>query len=127
MRDVPTHVPPSQSPRPTAHQQERGPASSTRNSRWVLPPLFPSSAPFSLSLPFLLPSSHKSEYAERCLRCTGCRPEDRARIVDAICAAPIGFSNDAVQRCLEAATGPEERRQIVACMRGRIVDLTMHC
>ncbi|KAJ7788649.1 hypothetical protein B0H14DRAFT_2279472, partial [Mycena olivaceomarginata] len=52
---------------------------------------------------------------------------DRARIVDAICAdggeilmhRSVGFSNDAVQRCVEAATGPEERRQIVACMRYR--------
>ncbi|KAJ7815194.1 hypothetical protein B0H14DRAFT_2375543 [Mycena olivaceomarginata] len=52
-------------------------------------------------------------------------PEDRARIVDAICAdgreilmhRSVRFSNDAIQRCLEAATGPEERRQIVACMR----------
>ncbi|KAJ7794368.1 hypothetical protein B0H14DRAFT_3888742 [Mycena olivaceomarginata] len=59
-------------------------------------------------------------------------PEDRARIVDAICAdgreilmhrsaRPFlfssWFSNDAVQRCLEAATGPEEHRWIVACMR----------
>ncbi|KAJ7906810.1 phospholipase C/P1 nuclease domain-containing protein [Mycena leptocephala] len=33
------------------------------------------------------------------------------------------FSNWAVQRRLEAATGPEERHKIVACMCGRIVDL----
>ncbi|KAJ7835815.1 hypothetical protein B0H14DRAFT_3461057 [Mycena olivaceomarginata] len=31
------------------------------------------------------------------------------------------------ERCLEAATGPEERRKIVACMRGRIVDLATNC
>jgi hypothetical protein len=60
----------------------------------------------------------------------------------------LGFSNWAVQRCLEAAMGPEERRKIVACMRyvilpphflflvrilmislhsGRIVDLATNC
>ncbi|KAJ7791833.1 hypothetical protein B0H14DRAFT_2933994, partial [Mycena olivaceomarginata] len=32
-----------------------------------------------------------------------------------------------VQRCLEATTGPEEHRKIVACMRGRIVDLAPNC
>ncbi|KAJ7738697.1 hypothetical protein B0H14DRAFT_2991898 [Mycena olivaceomarginata] len=53
----------------------------------------------------------------------------------------IGLSNWAVQRCVEATTGPEERRKIVACMRyichlpppylfphgGRIVDLAPNC
>ncbi|KAK7002347.1 armadillo-type protein [Favolaschia claudopus] len=58
--------------------------------------------------------------------------EERARIVDAICARGgemmmHRFGNWAVQRCLEAATGPEERRKIVACMRGRIVDLATNC
>ncbi|KAJ7925702.1 armadillo-type protein [Mycena leptocephala] len=52
-------------------------------------------------------------------------PEERARIVDAICAH--GFSNWAVQGCLEAATDPEKRRKIVACMRSRIVDLATNC
>ncbi|KAJ7189796.1 armadillo-type protein, partial [Mycena pura] len=58
-------------------------------------------------------------------------PEERARIVDAICAWGAEmmhrFGNWAVQRCLEAATGPEERRKIVGCMRGRIVDLATNC
>ncbi|KAJ7208980.1 armadillo-type protein [Mycena pura] len=59
-------------------------------------------------------------------------PEERARIVDAICARGAEmmmhrFGNWAVQRCLEAATGPEERRKIVGCMRGRIVDLATNC
>ncbi|KAJ7713801.1 armadillo-type protein [Mycena metata] len=57
-------------------------------------------------------------------------PEERARIVDAICARGgemIMHPNWAVQRCLEAATGPEERRKIVACIRGRIVDLATNC
>ncbi|KAJ7266037.1 armadillo-type protein [Mycena rebaudengoi] len=37
------------------------------------------------------------------------------------------FGNWAVQCCLEAATSPEERRKIVACMRGRIVDFATNC
>ncbi|KAJ7703824.1 armadillo-type protein [Mycena metata] len=47
-------------------------------------------------------------------------PEERARIIDAICARGeemIMHRNWTVQRCLEGTTGPEERRQIVACMR----------
>ncbi|KAF7354483.1 ARM repeat-containing protein [Mycena venus] len=59
-------------------------------------------------------------------------PEERARIVDAICARGAEmmmhrFGNWAVQRCLEAATVPEERRKIVACMHGRVVDLATNC
>ncbi|KAJ7815203.1 hypothetical protein B0H14DRAFT_3476480 [Mycena olivaceomarginata] len=119
MRDVPTHAPLLQSPRPTAHHQERGPAaeqSLTRRSRGFflrssLPPTF---------LPQVRVCVNAAQAAG---------PEARAHIVDAICAdggviliAPIAM--DTVQRCLEAVTGPEERRQIVACMRGCIVDLT---
>jgi hypothetical protein len=42
------------------------------------------------------------------------------------------FGNWAVQRYLEAATGPEKRYKIIACMRyalhsGRIVDLATNC
>ncbi|KAG1724869.1 hypothetical protein EDB19DRAFT_293756 [Suillus lakei] len=37
------------------------------------------------------------------------------------------FGNWAVQRCLEAAATPEERRKIVNCMRGRVVDLATNC
>lgn len=37
------------------------------------------------------------------------------------------FGNWAVQRCLEAAATAEERRKIVSCMRGRIVDLATNC
>ncbi|KAJ7460253.1 hypothetical protein FB451DRAFT_1045455, partial [Mycena latifolia] len=48
-------------------------------------------------------------------------PEERGRIVDAICARGgevmmHRFRSWAVQHCLEAATGPEKRRKIVACM-----------
>ncbi|KAJ7852666.1 armadillo-type protein [Mycena olivaceomarginata] len=59
-------------------------------------------------------------------------PEERGRIVDAICARGgemmmHRFGNWAVQRCFEAATGTDERRKIVACMRGRVVDLATNC
>ncbi|KAJ7879330.1 hypothetical protein B0H13DRAFT_2346152 [Mycena leptocephala] len=58
-------------------------------------------------------------------------PEERARIVDAICARGgemmMWFKNWAVQRCLESARGPEECCKIVACMRSRIVDLATNC
>ncbi|KAG5643152.1 hypothetical protein DXG03_001514 [Asterophora parasitica] len=58
--------------------------------------------------------------------------EERAKIVDAICARGFEmmahrFGNWAVQRCLEAASVPEERRKIVACMRGRVVELATNC
>ncbi|CAL1694703.1 unnamed protein product [Somion occarium] len=58
--------------------------------------------------------------------------EERAKIVDAICARGFEmmahrFGNWAVQRCLEASASVEERRQIVACMRGRVVDLATNC
>ncbi|KAF8640907.1 hypothetical protein AX17_000555 [Amanita inopinata Kibby_2008] len=58
--------------------------------------------------------------------------EERAKIVDAICARGFEmmahrFGNWAVQRCLEAASTSEERRKIVSCMRGRIVDLATNC
>ncbi|KAG5651172.1 hypothetical protein H0H81_009615 [Sphagnurus paluster] len=58
--------------------------------------------------------------------------EERAKIVDAICARGFEmmahrFGNWAVQRCLEAASVPEERRKMVACMRGRVVELATNC
>ncbi|KAG1742626.1 armadillo-type protein [Suillus paluster] len=58
--------------------------------------------------------------------------EERHKIVDAICARGFEmmshrFGNWAVQRCLEAAATPEERRKIVHCMRGRVVDLATNC
>ncbi|EPS97815.1 hypothetical protein FOMPIDRAFT_1127713 [Fomitopsis schrenkii] len=58
---------------------------------------------------------------------------ERAKIVDAICAkgfemmAHRYFGNWAVQRCLEATASPEERRKIVTCMRGRVVELATNC
>ncbi|TFL03238.1 armadillo-type protein [Pterulicium gracile] len=58
--------------------------------------------------------------------------EERSKIIDAICTRGFEmmahrFGNWAVQRCLEAAEAPEERRKIVACMRGRIVELATNC
>ncbi|KAJ4467202.1 armadillo-type protein [Lentinula edodes] len=57
---------------------------------------------------------------------------ERSKIVDAICARGFEmmahrFGNWAVQRCLEAAFTPEERKKIAACMRGRIVELATNC
>ncbi|KAH9964180.1 armadillo-type protein [Russula dissimulans] len=57
---------------------------------------------------------------------------ERAKIIDAICAKGFEmmahrFGNWAVQRCLEAASSIDERRKIVQCMRGRIVELACNC
>ncbi|CCM01451.1 uncharacterized protein FIBRA_03504 [Fibroporia radiculosa] len=57
---------------------------------------------------------------------------ERVKIVDAICAKGFEmmahrFGNWAVQRCLEATASPEERRKIVTCMRGRVVELATNC
>ncbi|KAG6904538.1 hypothetical protein DXG01_009195 [Tephrocybe rancida] len=54
--------------------------------------------------------------------------EERGKIVDAICARGFEmmahrFGNWAVQRCLEAALAPDERRKMARCMRGRVVEL----
>ncbi|KAF9011374.1 armadillo-type protein [Cyathus striatus] len=58
--------------------------------------------------------------------------DERAKIVDAICMRGFEmmahrFGNWAVQRCLEAASTPDERRKIVSCMKGRIVELATNC
>ncbi|KAA1467795.1 ARM repeat-containing protein [Dentipellis sp. KUC8613] len=58
--------------------------------------------------------------------------QERGKIIDAICAKGFEmmahrFGNWAVQRCLEAASTPDERRKIVHCMRGRIVELASNC
>ncbi|KAJ7814364.1 armadillo-type protein [Mycena leptocephala] len=57
-------------------------------------------------------------------------PEERARIVNAICArgGEMMHRNWAVQRWFEAATGSEEHRKIVACAHsGRSVDHATNC
>ncbi|KAI0095171.1 armadillo-type protein [Irpex rosettiformis] len=58
--------------------------------------------------------------------------EERAKIVSAICTRGYEmmahrFGNWAVQRCLEAPATPTEKRKIVGCMRGRVVDLATNC
>ncbi|KAJ3007157.1 hypothetical protein NUW54_g3653 [Trametes sanguinea] len=58
--------------------------------------------------------------------------EERGKIVDAICAKGFEmmahrFGNWAVQRCLEATSSVDERRKIVMCMRGRVVELATNC
>ncbi|KAK1230462.1 meiotic PUF protein 1 [Marasmius sp. AFHP31] len=57
---------------------------------------------------------------------------ERSKIVDAICTRGFEmmahrFGNWAVQRCLEAASSAEERKKIVMCMRGRVVELATNC
>jgi hypothetical protein len=61
MRDVPTHAPPLRLPCPSSFA-----SSSTSNSRWVLPPLFPSSA--------FLPQVRVCVIANDALVCAGGRP-----------------------------------------------------
>ncbi|KAI0347912.1 ARM repeat-containing protein [Trametopsis cervina] len=58
--------------------------------------------------------------------------DERAKIVDAICTRGFDmmahrFGNWAVQRCLEAPATAKERRKIVDCMRGRVVELATNC
>ncbi|KAI0756443.1 ARM repeat-containing protein [Daedaleopsis nitida] len=58
--------------------------------------------------------------------------EERGKIVDAICTKGFEmmahrFGNWAVQRCLEATSSVDERRKIVTCMRGRVVELATNC
>ncbi|KAI0937445.1 hypothetical protein AcV5_005352 [Taiwanofungus camphoratus] len=58
--------------------------------------------------------------------------EERAKIIDAICAKGFEmmahrFGNWAVQRCLEATSSADERRKIVTCMSGRVVELATNC
>ncbi|KZV93703.1 ARM repeat-containing protein [Exidia glandulosa HHB12029] len=57
---------------------------------------------------------------------------DKMRIVDAIAGKGFEmmtnrFGNWAVQRCLESPHDVEERRKLVACMRGRVVELACNC
>ncbi|KAJ7914180.1 hypothetical protein B0H13DRAFT_1873253 [Mycena leptocephala] len=105
-----TSSPSSTPPYPAAHHQERGseaPSGFFLRSFLPLPPF-----PLPSRPPAFLPQV--------------AGPKELARIVDAICGRSgemMLHRNWAVRRCLEVATGSEERRKIVACMRGRIVDL----
>ncbi|KAJ7112100.1 armadillo-type protein, partial [Mycena epipterygia] len=91
-----------------------------------------SSPPYAAFVARIIKSADQqaSIFLQQKLKVAG--PEERGRIVDAICARGgemmmHRFGNWAVQRCLEAAAGPDERRKIVACMRGRVVDLATNC
>ncbi|KAF7288800.1 PUM-HD domain-containing protein [Mycena chlorophos] len=91
-----------------------------------------SSPPYATFVSRIIKSADQqaSIFLQQKLKVAG--PEERARIVDAICARGAEmmmhrFGNWAVQRCLEAAADTSERRKIVACMRGRVVDLATNC
>ncbi|KAL4251284.1 hypothetical protein ABKN59_006741 [Abortiporus biennis] len=95
--------------------------------------LHPSSAPpYPLFVSRIIKSSDQqaSIFLQQKLKVADA--EERGKIVDAICARGYEmmahrFGNWAVQRCLEATGSVDERRKIVACMRGRVVDLATNC
>ncbi|KAI0053414.1 ARM repeat-containing protein [Auriscalpium vulgare] len=95
--------------------------------------LHPSSAPpYPLFVSRIIKSSDQqaSIFLQQKLKVAD--TEERGKIIDAICAKGFEmmahrFGNWAVQRCLEAASSLEERRKIVQCMRGRVVELASNC
>ncbi|KAJ6506802.1 hypothetical protein C8R45DRAFT_1176112 [Mycena sanguinolenta] len=113
--------------------RERRASSSANEPINFLSLLHPSSSPpYAAFVARIIKSADQqaSIFLQQKLKVAGV--EERGRIVDAICARGgemmmHRFGNWAVQRCLEAATGAEERRKIVACMRGRVVDLATNC
>ncbi|KIY45800.1 ARM repeat-containing protein [Fistulina hepatica ATCC 64428] len=133
---------------PSAHVPPSPTHSSTVSSSTHIPPsphsvatepinflslLHPSSSPpYSVFVSRIIKSSDQqaSIFLQQKLKVADAA--ERAKIVDAICARGFEmmahrFGNWAVQRCLEAASAPEERRKIVSCMRGRVVELAMNC
>ncbi|KAJ7925663.1 hypothetical protein B0H13DRAFT_2568446 [Mycena leptocephala] len=119
--------PSSTPPYAAAHHQERGPAGVFLRSSLSLPLFrFPSLPPA------FLPQVRVCVNANDAFVAQVAGPEERASILDAICTRGREmmmhrFGSWAVQRCLEAATGPEERSKIVACMHSRIVYLATNC
>ncbi|KAI0713113.1 ARM repeat-containing protein [Cerioporus squamosus] len=112
--------------------------------------LHPSSAPpYDLFVARIIKSSDQqaSIFLQQKLKVADA--EERGKIVDAICGkgfemmahrcvstwsgphtlllSLVKVRNWAVQRCLEATSSVEERRKIVACMRGRVVELATNC
>ncbi|KZV76352.1 ARM repeat-containing protein [Peniophora sp. CONT] len=91
-----------------------------------------SSPPYALFVSRIIKSSDQqaSIFLQQKLKVAD--TDERAKIIDAICARGFDmmahrFGNWAVQRCLEAASTLDERRKIVTCMRGRVVELAMNC
>ncbi|KAH9897702.1 ARM repeat-containing protein [Cubamyces lactineus] len=121
-RSFQTHSAPPQRQGPPAHEPIN-----------FLSLLHPSSTPpYDLFVARIIKSSDQqaSIFLQQKLKVADA--EERGKIVDAICAKGFEmmahrFGNWAVQRCLEATSSVEERRKIVSCMRGRVVDLATNC
>ncbi|GBE77603.1 ARM repeat-containing protein [Sparassis crispa] len=118
----------------SSHLQSQGPGPSHAHEPInFLSLLHPSSTPpYHLFVSRIIKSSDQqaSIFLQQKLKVAD--SEERAKIVDAICAKGFEmmahrFGNWAVQRCLEATASIEERRKIVGCMRGRVVDLATNC
>ncbi|KAF9259239.1 ARM repeat-containing protein [Marasmius fiardii PR-910] len=129
----------SQGPSPASSHQRHSTQGSPRDSQEPLQPinflslLHPSSSPpYHSFVARIVKSSDQqaSIFLQQKLKVADAA--ERSKIVDAICARGFEmmahrFGNWAVQRCLEAASTPEERKKIVSCMRGRIVELATNC
>ncbi|KAI0066409.1 ARM repeat-containing protein [Artomyces pyxidatus] len=130
--DEPATSPAFQSTFPTLPQGgiTQAPANEPINFLSLLHPS--SSPPYHLFVARIIKSSDQqaSIFLQQKLKVAD--TEERCKIIDAICAKGFEmmahrFGNWAVQRCLEAASTLEERRKIVQCMRGRIVELASNC
>ncbi|KAJ7598251.1 hypothetical protein C8J56DRAFT_1091471 [Mycena floridula] len=121
---------------PTFHQQQSSsPQAHSGNNEPInfLSLLYPSSSPpYHTFVSCIIKSSDQqvSIFLQQKLKVADLG--ERTKIVDAICAHGFDmmahrFGNWAVRHCLEAAAMPEERRKIVSCMRGRIVELATNC
>ncbi|KAJ7074601.1 hypothetical protein C8F01DRAFT_1274072 [Mycena amicta] len=125
-------VSPGQSPNGSSGREGRGSNAGNEPINF-LSLLHPSSSPpYATFVSRIIKSADQqaSIFLQQKLKVAG--PEERARIVDAICARGAEmmmhrFGNWAVQHCLEAATTTDERRKLVACMRVRVVDLATNC
>ncbi|KAJ7889405.1 hypothetical protein B0H13DRAFT_2341527 [Mycena leptocephala] len=109
-----------------AHHQERGPSRGSASALLFLFPL--PSLP-----PAFLPQVQVCVNANDAFVGQIAGPLERARIVARggemmmHQCVPILSASSLRCRCVETATGPEERRKIGACMRGRSVDHATNC